>query len=82
MELGLGRNALHLLLPFPRQLDLGPVSGFSDWENHGLPHQSIVEKQESQGERSSYSGEVHNTVQRAMLLVTKHEQDKNSCSSM
>lgn len=59
MELGLGSNVLPPLLLFPRLTDLGPVSGFSDWENPGLPHQPIVQKQESQGQRSNHSGKVH-----------------------
>ena len=47
MELGLGSNSLHLLFLFPRQSDLGPGSGFADWENPRLPHQLTAEKQES-----------------------------------
>lgn len=39
MEFGLGSSALHLLFLFPRQPDLGPGSGFTDWENPRLPHQ-------------------------------------------
>ena len=55
MELGLGSNALHLLFLFPSQYDLGPGSGFADWENPRLPHQLTAEKQESQRQRSNHS---------------------------
>ena len=47
MELGLGSNALHLLFLFPSQYDLGPGSGFADWENPRLPHQLTAEKHET-----------------------------------
>ena len=65
MEFGLGSSALHLLFLFPRQPALGPGSGFTDWENPRLPHQLTVEKQESQRQRSSYSGKGCNFTQKS-----------------
>ena len=65
MELGLGSNSLHLLFLFPRQSDLGPGSGFADWENPRLPHQLTAEKQESQRQRSNHSRKGCNFMQKS-----------------
>lgn len=55
MTLDLGRDALHLLLLFLRQADLGHVSGVSDWENPELLHSTC------RGEAQVTKGEVqHN----------------------
>lgn len=51
ITLDLGRDALHLLLLFLKQADLGHVSGVSDWENPELLHSTCCrEPQITKGE--------------------------------
>lgn len=50
-SLELGRESLHLLLLFPRQADLGTVSGVSDWENPGLSHSTGAMPWRSRGHK-------------------------------